>query len=89
MLQVQELNVMFNPNKHSVLFVGHRQTGHIPLRRRRTGRLIRTRRLISVSTVCLQNVLLEFDEKMKNNTQLPLKRKWTGPIDNGGKIHSA
>ena len=27
-LQVQVLNVMFNPYKHSVLFVGHRQTVH-------------------------------------------------------------
>ena len=30
-LQVQVLNVMFNPYKHSVLFVRHRQTVHIQL----------------------------------------------------------
>ena len=60
-LQVQVLNVMFNPYKHSVLFVGHRQTVHTQLRRRRMRCLIRTRRLIKVSTDCLQNVLLEFE----------------------------
>ena len=31
-LQAQVLTVMFNPYKHSVLFVGHRQTGHTHLR---------------------------------------------------------
>ena len=25
----------------------------------------------------------------KNTTQQPLNLKWTGPIDNGGKFHSA
>ena len=25
---------------------------------------------------------------MKNTTQQPLKRKWTGPIDKGEKVHS-
>ena len=27
--------------------------------------------------------------KMKNTTQHPLNQKWTVPIDNGGKFHSA
>ena len=27
--------------------------------------------------------------KMKNNSEEPLKREWTGPIDNGEKFHSA
>ena len=26
---------------------------------------------------------------MKNNSEEPLKREWTGPIDNGEKFHSA
>ena len=26
---------------------------------------------------------------MKNTTQQPLKRKWTGPSNNSGKFHSA
>ena len=51
--------------------MGQRQTVPTQIRRRRT------RRLISVFTVCLQSILL----KMKHTTQQPLKRKWTGPID--------
>ena len=46
-----------NPVKPSVLFVGHRHTVKTLIRRRKT------RRLIRVSTVCLQNVLLKFDYK--------------------------
>ena len=41
--------------KPSVLFVGHRQTVQTQIRRRIL------RRLIRVSTVCSQNVLLEFE----------------------------
>ena len=44
-----------NPYKPSVIFVGHRQTGQTQIRRRILGRLIR------VSTVCIQNVLLKFE----------------------------
>ena len=72
----------FVPINLTVLFVGHRQTVQIQIRRRRM------RRLVRVSTVCLQNVLLKM-EKMYNTTQQPLKRKWTCPIDNSGKFHSS
>ena len=43
----------FNPYKPSVLFIWHRQTVQ-----NQTGRR-RLRRLIRLSTVCLQNVLLQ------------------------------
>ena len=43
-----------SPYKPSVLFVRHRQTVHTPIRRRRK------RRLIRVSTVFLQSILLKF-----------------------------
>ena len=46
---------LLNTYKPSVLFVGHRQTAQTQIRRRRT------RRLIGVSTVSLQNVLLKFE----------------------------
>ena len=45
--------------------------------------------LIRIFTFCYQNVKLKFEEKWKNTTQQPLKQKWTGRIDNSGKIHSA
>ena len=44
-----------NPYKPSILFVGQRQTMQTQIRRRIL------RRLIRVSTVCLQNVLLKFE----------------------------
>ena len=46
---------MLNPFKSSVFFVGDMQTVQIQIRRRNT------RRLIRVSTVCLHNVLLNFE----------------------------
>ena len=55
-------------------FVRHWQTIQTQIRRRRMWRLIR------VSTVCLQNVSLMYENKNKP-TQQPLKRKWTDPID--------
>ena len=69
-------DITLNPYKPSVLFVGHSQT--VQNRRHKTWRLIR------FFTVCYQNVKLK-----KNTSQQPLSRKWTGPIDNSGKIHSA
>ena len=36
-------------------------------------------------TECPMKMLL----KTKNTTQQPLKRKWTGPIDNSAKFHQA
>ena len=33
------------------------------------------------------NLFLNTNEK-KNTTKQPLKRKWTGPIDESGKLHS-
>ena len=46
---------LVNPYKPSVLFVGHRQSAKTQIRRRLT------RRLISFSTVCLQNSVLKFE----------------------------
>ena len=75
--------IVINLYKHdSVFFVGHRHTVHTQIRRHRTWRLIR------ISTVCLQNVILKFIYK-ENSTQQPSKRKWTGPNDKSGKFHSA
>ena len=65
----------FNPFKPSVPFVGHRQTMQIKIRRHRMWRLIR------ISTVCLQNVLLKFQLKIRKNTQQPLHWKWTRLTD--------
>ena len=47
--------LLINPYKPSILIVGHRQTAQTQIRRHRTQHLIR------VSTICLQNVLLEFE----------------------------
>ena len=55
----------FNPYKPSVLFKGHRQIVQTQIRRRVL------RRLIWVSTVCLQNVLLEFEWKWKIPSNIP------------------
>ena len=66
--------IKINPTKPSDLFVGHRQTVQTKIRRRRM------RRLIRVSTVCLQKIILNFKYKLK----IPLKWKWIGPIDNNG-----
>ena len=49
-----EFGCALNPVKPGVLFMGHRQTVHNQIRRRRG------RRLIWFSTVCLQNVLLVY-----------------------------
>ena len=46
---------VINPYKPSVLFIGHRQTAQTQIRCHRIWHLIR------VSTVCSQNVLLEFE----------------------------
>ena len=51
MLTGENIDADLNPFKPSVLFVGHRQTVHTQIRRHRT------RRLIKVSTVCLQTIL--------------------------------
>ena len=48
---------LFNPYKPSVLFVRHSQTVQTQIRRRSM------RRLISVSTACLQNVIIKFEYK--------------------------
>ena len=48
------------------------------------GKQHRTERLIKVSTICLQNVLLKFE---LNTSQPFLKQKWTGPVNEGGKFH--
>ena len=54
-----------NPYTPGVLFVGHRQTVQTQIR-------CRTMRcLIRVSTVCLQNVLLKFDQKQKIQPNTP------------------
>ena len=45
----------YNPHKPSVLFVGHRLTVQTQIRCRKTWRLIR------LSTVCSQKVLLDFE----------------------------
>ena len=44
-----------NPYKPGVHFVGHRQKVQTQIRRRRT------RRLIRIFTICLQNIQLEFE----------------------------
>ena len=36
-------------------------------------------------TECSTKILI----KMENTTQQPINWKWTGPIDNSGKFHSA
>ena len=74
------LNVI--PFKPSVLFVGHRQTVQTQIRHQRT------RRLIRVSTICLQKFLLEFPIKTKNTILQRLIRNWTGRNDNNGKFRS-
>ena len=66
----------------SILFVVKRQTVQTQIRRRKTA-----------SDQGLQCLLIDCPIRvgitMKNNTQQPLKRKWTGPINNSGKFHSA
>ena len=47
--------IYVNPYKPSVLLVGHRQTAQTKIKWRRT------RRLIRVPTICLQNSLLKFE----------------------------
>ena len=69
------IEIYIYPYKSIVLFVGHRQTAQTQTRRQITWLLIR------VSTFCLPNVLLKFDEKYHQTT---LKRKWTRPIDRNG-----
>ena len=71
----------FNPHKPRILFKGHRQTMHAQIRCRQT------RRLIRVSTVCLHNFLLIFENNEKKNTQQPLTQKWTGQIESNRKFH--
>ena len=59
-------NNAINPHKPNILFVGHRKTVQSKIRPSRT------RYLIRVSTVCLQNVLLKFRKSMEmlSNTQI-------------------
>ena len=52
----QAIELFFNPYKPSVLFVGHMQTTQTQIRHHRGWRLIR------VSTVCLENVLLKLNK---------------------------
>ena len=79
LLLVDSLHIYFNPYKPTLFFVGYGQTVQHQI----------SRRMIGFCTVCLQNVLLKFEKKMINTTQQPLKQKWTGPIDNSRKFHSA
>ena len=69
-----------------VLFVGHKQKVHTQIRRRVHAF---TRRLIRVFTVCLHNILLEIERKMKNTIQQPLSQKRAGPIEKDRKVRSA
>ena len=50
--------------------MGHNQTVQTLIRRRKM------RCLSRIFTVCLLNVLLKFEEKLKNNTWHPLNWKW-------------
>ena len=59
---------------HCVFFVGHGQTVHTQIRRRRMQRLIR------VSTVCLQNILLEILNKNDKYDPTTLVTEWTVSI---------
>ena len=68
--------IYVNPYKHSVLFVGQWQTVQTKIRRRRT------RRLIRVSTIYLQNSILDLN-KNENTTQHPYTWKWARPTDRG------
>ena len=43
----------------------------------------------SESPLFSSRMLYENLKKSENTTQQPLTRKWTCPIDNGGKFHSA
>ena len=61
---------VLNPYKPSVLFVLRTQIVQTNTRRRRT------RGLIRVSTVCLQNVLLKFEYKWKIPPNIPYSRTW-------------
>ena len=57
-------------------FCGSKGNSAGQIRRHKTCRLIRA------STVCLQNGLLKFENKIyKNTTKQPIKQKSTGPID--------
>ena len=57
--------------------MGHRQTMQTQVISRKM------RRLIRVSTICLQNNLVK-KMKKKITTHHPLKRKWAGPIKKMG-----
>ena len=72
-----------NPYKPSVRFVGHRQTVQNQIRRRKK------RRLIGSPLFWYRIFYQNLNKIKKKNTQQPSKRKWTGPIDSSGKIHSA
>ena len=60
--------------------MGHQQTVQNQIGRRRM------RRLISLLTVCVQNVTV-FKFEWKLTTQQPLNSKWIRPIDKGGEFH--
>ena len=55
-----------NPYKHTVSFLGHRQTVKTQIRRHRT------RRLVRVFTVCLQKFIKKYDKNETKYTRNPL-----------------
>ena len=65
-----------NPYKPSAIFDEYRQTVQTQSK---------MRRLICISTVCLQNIILKFEY----TTQQPFKWKLTGPIYKSGKFYLA
>ena len=76
------MKITVNPYKPSVPFLGHRQTVQTQIRCRRT------RHLIRVYTVCLQEILLKMKSKYKKMHQTPLNSEmdssswygWTVPL---------
>ena len=71
-LKTAFVNTDFNPYKPNVLFVGHRHTVQTQIIR-----CHRVRRLIRVSTGCLQNVL-SFEHKWKiHQTTLKTEMDWS------------
>ena len=79
--------MVINPYKPNVLFVGHRETVQIQIRRHRTHRLIR------VSTVCAQNVVLKFQTKrnipptiLKTEMECSIGEEWETPFGLNGLI---
>ena len=69
--------VRINQCKHSVIFVGHRQTAD-------PDQTI-MQRLLGVFTDCLQNVLIKLNRNGKYHPT-PLNWKWARPSDKVGKF---